>query len=205
MAAHECLICGAAFQGSRPERCTDCGGDHLVAAGTGTRSERRPAQYGPGDHAALLYDSDDRCMSALLPFVRDGVAAGNRVVGVVNDHLRDLLRAQLTSAEARRVEMIGPAEHFGATFSADRTHDAWSRLIAETDGVLRGFGGPDAPTARSVDPDEWSRYERSIGGLLGDSALGLCIYDTRCCPPDLLETAAAHPLIGCRDKIHVCG
>jgi hypothetical protein len=107
MAAHECLICGAAFQGVEPERCVECGGEHLVTGG-GTHSERRPAEYGPGDHAALLYESDERCMSVLLPYVRDGVAAGNRVVGVVDDHTSALLRSYLTSAEARRVEMITP-------------------------------------------------------------------------------------------------
>jgi hypothetical protein len=172
--------------------------------GAAARGERRPPEYGPGDHAALLYDSDERCMSVLLPFVRDGVAAGNRVVGVVDDRMRDLLHAQLTSAEARRVEMISPLDQFGAVFSADHTYDAWSRLIADTDGILRGFGGLDEPTARSVEPAEWARYERSIGELLAGEALGLCLYDARYCAPELLEAGAGHPLIGTRDKVHVC-
>lgn len=106
-------------------------------------------------------------MSVLLPYVRDGVAAGNRVVGVVDRHTRDALRAELTSAEARRVGMITPA-------------------------------------ADSVDPAEWARYERSIGGLLGDDALGLCLYDTRHCSPELLECGAGHPLLSACDKVHVC-
>lgn len=205
MGAHECMICGAAFPGARPERCAECGGDHLVAAGTRARSERRPAEYGPGDHAALLYDSDERCMSVLLPYVRDGVAAGDRVIGVVDRHTSDLLRSQLTSAEARRVEMVTPAERYGTVFGADRTYDAWERLIADTDGILRGFGGLDEPTVHSADPAEWARYERSIGRLLGDDALGLCLYDARYCTADLLDAAAGHPLIGARDKVHVCG
>jgi hypothetical protein len=203
MAAHECLICGAAFQGVEPARCVECGGEHLVT-GKGTPSERRPAEYGPGDHAAALYESDERCMSVLLPYVRDGVTAGNRVVGVVDDRTSTLLRSHLTSAEARRVEMISPAEQYGAVFSADRTYDAWSGMITATDGILRGFGGLDELTARSVDPAEWGRYERSIGGLLKDDALGLCLYDARYCSQDLLEQAAGHSLIGARDKVHVC-
>jgi hypothetical protein len=151
-----------------------------------------------------MYESDERCISVLLPFVRDGVAAGNRLVGVVDDHTRDLLRTQLTSAEARRVEMIAPAEQYGEVFSADRTYDAWSQLISATDGILRGFGGLDEPTARTVEPAEWARYERSIGNLLEDEALGLCLYDACYCSPELLETAAGHSLIGARDKIHIC-
>ena len=141
MAAQECLICGAAFRERERERCPDCGGEHFVASGA--RAERRPAEYGPGDHAALLYDSEDRCLSVLLPFVRDGVAAGNRVVGVVDAHTSDLLRAQLTSAEARRIEMLAPADLYGDAFSAERTYETWRRLIAETDGILRGFRGLD--------------------------------------------------------------
>jgi hypothetical protein len=205
VAQHECLICGAAFREVEPERCVECGGEHLVA-GSGPRTERRPAAYGPGDHAALLYDSDERCLSVLLPFVRDGVAAGNRVVGVVDLHTRDLLRAGLTSAEARRVEMISPVEQYGDVFSADRTYEAWKGMIAATDGILRGFGGLDEPTARDVDPAEWGRYERTIGGLMKDGdALGLCLYDARYCPPYLLEAGAGHSLLGARDKVHVCG
>ena len=203
MSAHECVICGAAFQGVEPERCVECGGEHL-RTGNGMHSERRPADYAPGDHAALLYESDERCMSILLPYVRDGVAAGNRVVGVVDDHTSALLRSHLTSAESRRVEMIKPVDQYGDVFSADRTYDAWSGMITATDGILRGFGGLDEPTARSVDPAEWGRYERAIGGLLKDDALGLCLYDARYCPRDLLEEGAGHPLIGARDKVHVC-
>jgi DcmR-like sensory protein len=151
-----------------------------------------------------LYESDERCISVLLPFVRDGVAAGNRVIGVVDDHTKRLLRSHLTSAEARRVEMITPAEQYGPQFKADRTYEAWSSLIASTDGILRGFGGLDEPTARTVDPAEWGRYERSIGGLMEDEALGLCLYDARYCSPELLEMGAGHPLVGARDKVHVC-
>jgi MEDS: MEthanogen/methylotroph, DcmR Sensory domain len=167
-------------------------------------SERRPAEFGPGDHAALLYDSEDRCMSVLLPFVRDGVAAGDRVVGVVDARTSKLLRAQLTSAEARRVELLAPAELYGDGFSADRTYETWRQLIAATDGILRGFGGLDESTAHAVDPVEWRRYERSIGELMQDEALGLCLYDARYCPPAMLDTGAGHSLLASRDKIHVC-
>jgi len=197
------MICGAAFRERSPGRCPECGAEDLRGE-DGARKERRPAEYSPGDHAALLYESDERCLSVLLPFVRDGVAAGNRLVGVVDDHTSDLLRAQLTSAEARRVEMIAPVEQYGDVFSADRTYDGWSRLIDATDGILRGFGGLDEPTARTVDPAEWNRYERSIGDLLEDQALGLCLYDARYCSPELIETGAGHPLISARDKIHIC-
>jgi hypothetical protein len=172
---------------------------------SGASAERRPAEYGPGDHAALLYESEDRCLSALLPFVRDGVAAGNRVVGVVDARTSGLLRAELTSAEARRIEMLLPEEVYGDVFSAERTYETWRGLIAETDGILRGFGGLDEPTVRALDPAEWGLYEDSIGGLLQDEALGLCLYDARYCPPELLETGAGHPLLGAPEKIHVCG
>jgi hypothetical protein len=202
VAAHECLICGAAFGEDDPGRCARCGGE-LFLAEDGSRQDRRPAEYGPGDHAALLYDSDERCLSVLLPFVRDGVAAGNRVIGVVDDHTCNLLRPHLTSAEARRVEMIAPVEQYGAVFSAERTYEGWKGLIAATDGVLRGFGGLDEPTARSVDPVEWGRYERMIGDLMKDDALGLCLYDARYCPPDVLQTGAGHRLTGARDRVHV--
>lgn len=205
MVGHECLICGAAIPGGPPDRCGECGGEHFVTSGDGTHSERRPVEYVPGDHAAVLYDSDERCLSALLPFVRDGVAAGNRVIGVVDDHTQDLLRSQLTSAEARRVEMIRPVDQYGSVFSAERTCELWDGLITSTDGILRGFGGLDEPTARAVDPAEWERYERSIGGILRDEALGMCLYDVRYCTPDVLRTGAGHPLLGARDKVHVCG
>jgi hypothetical protein len=199
------MTCGAALPEREAGHCAECGGSHLLPASElGGRSERRPPTYGPGDHAALLYDSDERFISVVLPYVRDGVAAGNRVVGVVDHHSRDLLRSHLTSAEARRLEVVSPGEQYGDSFSAERTYDAWSQMIASTDGVLRGFGGLDGPTARAVDPGEWARYEDAIGDLLLDDALGLCLYDARYCPQELLDTGAAHSLLGARDKVHVC-
>ena len=143
-------------------------------------------------------------MSVLVPYVRDGVAAGNRVVGVVDERTASALRLHLTSAEARRVEMLTPAEQYGDTFGADRTYDAWSSLLASTDGILRGFGGLDEPSARSLHLAEWARYERIIGGLLQEDALGLCLYDARYCSPELLGCGAGHALLSPRDKVHVC-
>lgn len=201
MTERECLACGVVSAGEL-EACGACGGRHfapLLGA-----AQRRPPAYGPGDHAAVMYSSEERCMSVLLPYVRDGVVAGNRVVGVVEERISRLLCAELTSAEARRVELISPAEQFGDVFRADRTYDAWSRLIAETEGTLRGFGGLDAATAHSVDPAEWQRYERSIDGLLGDDALGLCLYDSRYCSAELLGAAMGHELLSTRDRVHVC-
>jgi MEDS: MEthanogen/methylotroph, DcmR Sensory domain len=203
--AHECVICGVAFEVAGEERCPQCGGQFAVEPGSDTVSERRPPEYGPGDHAALVYRSDERFLSVSIAFVREGIEAGHRVVAVLDSHSDALLRSDLTSAEGRRVETISPFAVYAGEFRADRTCEVLSRMIAETDGVLRVFGGLDEAAAGTVAPAEWARYERIVGDLYSDDALGLCLYDARYCPSDLLGAAAGHSLLSTPDRVHVCG
>src|SRR3954452_20606383 len=58
-------------------------------------------------HEALLYDSDEEFLAVALPFLRDGVAAGEPVVVALGDRSGALVQAALGDTAGVDVAMYG--------------------------------------------------------------------------------------------------
>jgi anti-sigma regulatory factor (Ser/Thr protein kinase) len=145
-------------------------------------------------HDALLFDSTDELVDVAVPFLLDGLAAGDAAVIATGAGTAELLRDAVDGNP--RVHILERGDVYRA-----RTPTAITtfRRLAEqraAEGVarVRVVGEVDfGPTER--DWVEWQRYESVINEALGNWPLwGLCVFDTQRLPEPLLESARrTHP------------
>jgi anti-sigma regulatory factor (Ser/Thr protein kinase) len=152
----------------------------------GARGQPATGRYA---HDALFFDSPGQLTDVAVPFLLEGLAAGEAAVVAAGTPTANLLREAVGGDP--RVHVMERGDVYRA-----RTPTAIStfRRLAEqraADGVtrVRVVGEVDfGPTER--DWVEWQRYESVINDALAEWPLwGLCVFDTQRLPEPLLETA----------------
>ena len=145
-------------------------------------------------HDALLYDSTDHLAQVAVPFLMDGLAAGEAAVVAAGTATAELLRDAVGGDP--RVHVLERSDVYRARTPAAIT--TFRRLAEQrvSEGVrrVRVVGEVDfGPTER--DWLEWQRYESVINEALAEWPLwGLCVFDTQRLPPSLLTSALhTHP------------
>jgi anti-sigma regulatory factor (Ser/Thr protein kinase) len=140
-------------------------------------------------HDALLYDTSDRLVDVAVPFLLEGLAAGDAAVVATSPATADLLRDAVGGGAG--VQVLDRHDVYRA-----RTPTAITtfRSLAEERAAVganrvRVVGEVDfGPTER--DWLEWQRYESVINSALADWPLwGLCVFDTQRLPDQVLESA----------------
>jgi len=146
-------------------------------------------------HDALFYNSDQDLVTALVPFVREGLERGDAVTAAVTRSNIALLCDAL-GADATAVSFIDRDEWYKRPAS---TVAGWQRLLA---GAIErghrymrligevGFGADERhPT--------WTRYEAALNQVFAQApAWIVCPYDTRALPAALLGDARrTHPTV----------
>jgi len=140
-------------------------------------------------HDALLYDDREQLVAAAVPFLLDGLAAGDAVVIATSAATASVLRDAVDADP--RVHVLDRGDVYRARTPTAIT--TFRRLADErsAEGVrhVRVVGEVDfGETER--DWLEWQRYESVINKALADWPLwGLCIFDTQRLPEPLLESA----------------
>lgn len=145
-------------------------------------------------HDALLFDDDQRLTDVAVPFLLDGLAAGDAAVVATTPRTARVLR-EATGGDPR-VHVLERHEVYHArtptaitTFRrlADQHRDEGVRRVRVVGEV--DFGRTER------DWLEWQRYEAVINEALADWPLwGLCVFDTQRLPRPLLDSAlATHP------------
>ncbi len=145
-------------------------------------------------HDALYYGSDEELLAVAVPFLRAGLAAGERAVLICTDRDAALLAAAL-GGDPRVITRLPRAEIFRRAPTAiaafqrlmEREVAAGTtrvRLVGEVD-----FGG------HPVRWTEWSRFEAVCNEALGPYPLwSVCMYDSRRLPADVLAAGEqTHP------------
>jgi anti-sigma regulatory factor (Ser/Thr protein kinase) len=152
----------------------------------GVRGEPAIGRY---THDALFFDSPGQLTDVAVPFLLEGLAAGEAAVVATSTGTANLLREAVDGDP--RVHVIERGDVYRA-----RTPTAITtfRRLAEqhaADGVkrVRVVGEVDfGPTER--DWLEWQRYESVINDALAEWPLwGLCVFDTQRLPAPLIESA----------------
>jgi anti-sigma regulatory factor (Ser/Thr protein kinase) len=144
-------------------------------------------------HDAMLYGSDDEFVSALVPYVREGLEHDEALVAAVTPANIAVLRDAL-GTDAAAVTFIDRNEWYRRPAT---TVAGWQRLL--TDALARGHKsmrliGEVAFGARRDHPT-WTRYEAALNDVFAQApAWIVCPYDTRTLPPALLDDARrTHP------------
>jgi anti-sigma regulatory factor (Ser/Thr protein kinase) len=146
---------------------------------------------GDCEHDVLLFGSDEELLAAGVPFVTEGIAAGDLVIVHGPEHDVEVLRREFD--DDPRVTFAPGAGHYRRM--AETIGD-YQRLCERENGAGRRVRSTGAvpfgqdPAVRS----EWMRYEALVGRVLGRYRFsGMCRYDTRSSSPDVLDLAlAAH-------------
>lgn len=171
-----------------------------------------PATHASPDafrHEALLYSGDAGFLDGTLPFVREGVAAGEPVLVVVSAERIRGLRSALGD-DADRVCFTDMAE---VGKNPARIIPAWRAFLDDNGGGtrrLRGIGEPIWSTRSPAELAECQRHE----ALLNVAFVGsgpwwlLCPYDVASLPADVIhEAERTHPYVaerGSHRTSHAC-
>lgn len=154
-------------------------------------------QHGAGPryvHDALFFSSPDELAAGTVPFVREGLAAGDAVVVAASPATADVVReavdgdprvhvlARHGTYHRRTPSAVTSFRRLADDLSAAGTRRV--RVVGETD-----FGRTER------DWLEWQRYEAVVNDALGPWPLwGLCVFDTTRLPGQVLESVArTHP------------
>ncbi|MFI9205978.1 anti-sigma factor RsbA family regulatory protein [Streptomyces sp. NPDC053048] len=145
-------------------------------------------------HHACLYGSDAEFLATAVPFVRDGLAAGEPVLAATTPANIELLQRAL----GERAHALDTAEtaYFGRrpverVTAFLRYHDRRARPGRRTRMIAEPVWG--GKSARQV--AEWKRMESGLNVLLAALPVWMiCPYDTRTVPADVARAACAtHP------------
>ncbi|HVL82930.1 MAG TPA: anti-sigma factor RsbA family regulatory protein [Pseudonocardia sp.] len=150
-------------------------------------------------HEAARYSSDAEFLAIVLPFVQAGAAAGEPVMLALGERNEGLVRAALP--DLCGLTFIPGEKQYVTPAHAIRT--VRDRLAARTaDGARQIRIVGDVPTAGW---HRWARYEAAVNRAYDDFPVwGLCPYDTRSTPPEVLaDVARTHPRLHTADGGHV--
>ncbi|MGK5547941.1 anti-sigma factor RsbA family regulatory protein [Streptomyces sp. URMC 127] len=146
-------------------------------------------------HHACLYASDAEFLAMAVPFVRDGLAAGEPVLAATTPANIELLREALGESahhlDTAETAYFGrrPVDRVSAFL---RYHERRTRPGRRTRVIAEPLWA--GRSARQI--AEWKRMESGLNVLLAGLPLWMvCPYDTRVVPGDVAEAAVAtHPV-----------
>jgi anti-sigma regulatory factor (Ser/Thr protein kinase) len=153
-------------------------------------------------HEALCYRSDDEFLAVVVPFLLDGVAAGEpTLVSLADDDAARLRQALPAGAEV----VFLPGDVYGRPAAAIRAYrDVLAAHSAAGAQQIRLLG--ELPSA-VFGPvwDWWARYEAGANRIYDDFPLwSMCAYDARAATPRVLDDVArTHPRIATPEGRHV--
>lgn len=144
-------------------------------------------------HEAGFYGSDDEFAALIVPFVADGVAAGEPVIIGYDDRKSRLLRSWLSDPSG--VEFIADTSLYATPARAIAGYrQLFERHVAMGAGQIRIAGDVPHP-GNGGRYEGWDRYEWAVNTVWQDYPVwGLCLYDTSTAPRDVLDAVErTHP------------
>ncbi|NIJ10990.1 anti-sigma regulatory factor (Ser/Thr protein kinase) [Saccharomonospora amisosensis] len=154
-------------------------------------------------HEAAYYGSDDEFLSITIPFVEEGLRAGEPTVVALGEDGTRLLKDAFGSAS-------------GLAFRpGDDSYSRPASAIKEFHELVRSHVFAGAEQVRVVGEiphlgtgvvwDPWARYEAAVNHVLAGFPLwGLCMYDSRVTPAGVLaDVERTHPMLATPGGGHV--
>ncbi len=148
-------------------------------------------------HQILFYGDPDEFIAGVLPYLREGIGAGEPALVAVGPANSVAIRGEL-GADAAKVAF---ADMHALGRNPARLAPFWRELVDAQAGIgrpLRGIGEPVWPERTEHELDECRRHERLLNVAFdgGPKWSLLCPYDSSRLPDQVLEEAAScHPFL----------
>lgn len=144
-------------------------------------------------HEVAFYDDEDAYLETTIPFLREGLEAGEAIMVALGPEKTELLQGEL-GADAGGV-CFQEMEEFGR--NPARLIPAWREFVDErqADGArCRGLGEPVWPGRDPAEVDECLRHEALLNLAFGsDQGVAmLCPYNSIALPDSVLQQALEH-------------
>lgn len=186
-------------------------GSHVHPAETFRGQEVRDLQ--PGDHNCHVFETAEQSLMALVPFLVDGLKAGDRCVAVLSgtpvEDVEEALKDRGVDVQARIAEGDLTFRSAEEAYGEPDAFDVRERL-ADLEAMVREAREQGYQNVRStaemtwavddgLDRDTLARYEAAINrflrGEVGDHLIGLCQYHLSAFEPEVAaDVLRAHPL-----------
>jgi hypothetical protein len=153
-------------------------------------------------HEAVLYDSDEEFLGVVVPFLQEGVAAGEPCLVALGASTTRLVRAAV--ADAIGLTFLG--DRYDRPASVIRSNrDLFAAHVADGASLIRVASEVPHPGV-GAPWDGWARYEAAVNRAYAEFPLwGLCAYDTRITPGSVLDDVArTRPHLATAARYH-CG
>ena len=143
-------------------------------------------------HDAVCYSTDEEFLAVVVPFLTDGLAAGEPTFAVFGEETNALLRSALPANSGIRFA-AGEQQYLRPAAAIKTYREMLATLVAEGATQIRVAG--EVPTAPAT-WDGWCRYESAVNDAYDAFPLwGICTYDTRTTPAAVLaDVARTHPV-----------
>lgn len=146
-------------------------------------------------HEAAFYDSDEGLLSVVVPFLTEGVRAGEPTWVAFAETNERLVRSALPDTTG--ITFLPGADQYSRPASAIKAYrEMMAAHVAKGAPQIRIVGDVPHP-GMGVPWEWWSRYEHAVNEAYDDFPLwGLCPYDTRITPAaTLADVIRSHPHI----------
>jgi anti-sigma regulatory factor (Ser/Thr protein kinase) len=144
-------------------------------------------------HEAGFYGSDAEFAALIVPFVEEGVAAGEPVIIGYDDRKAGLLRSWLADPSA--VEFIGDQSLYATPARAIATYRRLFEFHTARGAAQIRIAGDVPHPGNGGRFEGWDRYESAVNTVWQDFPVwGRCLYDTTTASPAVLEVVErTHP------------
>jgi anti-sigma regulatory factor (Ser/Thr protein kinase) len=156
-------------------------------------------------HEAALYGSDEEFLAVAVPFLADGIAAGEPTLLGVSAPLQRRVREAL--GDPAGLTLLGDGEQYVQPFTTlQRNYQMFTECVRTAVPQVRQIRMIGAVPHPGVGAswEGWARYEAAINDLYGALPVwSICPYDTRSTPVEVLaDVARTHPYLATADGAH---
>jgi hypothetical protein len=145
------------------------------------------------EHRAFLYDGIEHFLSVSVPYLTEGVEAGEVVIAVLQDPRLDALR-DVMAPHGETIQYVRTEEFYRHPVHALKAYHELVHAYAPRRVWVLGEAAWNWTPRQNL---EWLRYESLVNVVFRDTpARALCAYDNQGLPPEILDHARqAHPLL----------
>lgn len=154
-------------------------------------------------HEVALYGSEEEFVATVVPFLDDGVAAGEPTLVALVPAREELVRAAVRDS-SRITFLSGGTTYLRPSDAIASCRETVGAHAARGAAQIRLIG--EIPRAGVGVPwDWWARFEAAINTLYDDFPLwALCAYDTRVTPPAVVtDVLRTHPYLATASGQHL--